>query len=71
MESMPPPVKLDNQFGAYNVSYKIENRSILLIRSYERNAGTFPAKDYTSFVDFYNKIYKADQARMVFVKKEE
>ncbi|MGE9311674.1 DUF3857 domain-containing protein [Niabella sp. CJ426] len=71
IESMPPPVKLNNQFGAYHVSYKIEGRSILLIRSYERNAGTFPAKDYTSFVDFYNKIYKADQARMVFVKKEE
>jgi hypothetical protein len=62
---------LNNQFGAYHVSYKIEDRSIVLLRSYERNAGRFPAKDYAAFVDFYNKIYKADQARMVFVKKEE
>lgn len=70
IESMPPPVKISNQFGAYSVTYKIEDSSILLLRHYERNAGTFPAKDYNSFVDFYNKIYKADQARMVFVKKE-
>ncbi|WP_394803628.1 DUF3857 domain-containing protein [Niabella hibiscisoli] len=71
IESMPPPVKLNTPFGAYNTTYKIEGRSILLVRNYERNAGTFPAKDYPDFVDFYNKIYKADQARMVFVKKEE
>ena len=63
-------MKHSNQFGAYSVTYKIEDSSILLLRHYERNAGTFPAKDYNSFVDFYNKIYKADQARMVFVKKE-
>lgn len=71
VESMPPPVTINNQFGAYNVHYKIENNSILLVRNYERNAGTFPAKVYPDFVDFYNRIYKADQARMVFVKNEE
>ncbi len=70
IESLPSPVTLSNAFGTYSVSYKIDGRSVLLVRHYERNAGTFPAKDYNSFVDFYNKIYKADQARMVFVKKE-
>lgn len=70
IESVPLPVALSNQFGAYHVTYKIAGRQVLLTRHYERNAGTFPAKDYPAFVDFYNSIYKADQARIVFVKKQ-
>ncbi|MCH5600378.1 hypothetical protein [Niabella ginsengisoli] len=70
VEAAPKPMKITNKFGNYSMDYKIDGNNILLQRVYERNSGLFPASDYKGFVDFYNQIYKADQAKMVFVKKE-
>ena len=70
VESMPAPVKISNQFGNYEINYQIKADQLQLIRSYERNSGRFPATDYADFVSFNNAIYKADNARIVWVKKE-
>ncbi|MFT4092560.1 MAG: DUF3857 domain-containing protein [Niabella sp.] len=70
IESMPKPLEISNKFGRYDISYNIDGNMIKMTRSYERNSGRFPASDYKEFVAFYNAIYKADNARMVFVKNE-
>lgn len=70
IEAMPKPLSISNRFGTYDISYNIDGSKIKMIRNYERNSGRFPASDYNSFVEFYNSIYKADQARMVFVKND-
>ncbi|WP_207632787.1 DUF3857 domain-containing protein [Foetidibacter luteolus] len=69
-EAVPKNVIIDNQFGRYSISYVIKDNLIELVRFYERNPARYPAKDYPDFVKFYNDIYKADRARIVFVKKE-
>lgn len=70
IESMPRPLSISNQFGKYAISYQINGTEIKAVRVYERNSGRFPASDYKEYVAFSNAIYKADNARMVFVKEE-
>jgi hypothetical protein len=68
-EAMPRDLSIKNKFGNYSISYKVSNDTITLLRTNERNAATFPAKDYDDLVKFSESIYKADRARIVLVKK--
>lgn len=70
VESLPPPVSIQSDFGSYAIQYEVKGTQVLLQRSYQRNDGVFATATYEKFVAFYNQIYKADQARMVFVKQE-
>jgi len=68
MESVPQDIKIHNQFGKYNCSYKLEGNRIVYLRELEQYSGRFPAKDFSELVKFNESIYKADRARMVLVK---
>jgi hypothetical protein len=70
VEAMPKDVSLSNQFGKYEIHFQVNDNKILLTRRYERNEGTFPAKDYPEMVRFYDEMFKADRSKIVFVKKE-
>lgn len=70
IEAMPKPVLLNNQFGSYHIYYSYKNATLQMVRTYERNAGRFPASDYKEYADFYNTIYKADRYRVVLIKKD-
>ena len=70
LEAMPKDVALNTKFGTYSISYKIKDNTVLMLRTDERSAATFPASDYNDLVTFYDAIYKADRSQLVFVKKE-
>ncbi len=70
LEAMPKDVMLNNRFGSYSILYKVKDNNVLVIRTDERAATTFPASDYNDLVTFYDAIYKADRSQLVFVKKE-
>ena len=70
LESVPQNVSLSNKFGTYMVTYNISPTSIQLIRLKERINNRFPASDYDELVKFYDAMFKADRAKIVFVKKE-
>ncbi len=70
LESIPQNIILNNRFGAYSVTYSITQNSIQLVRVKERTNSRFPANDYEELAKFYEAMYKADRARVVFVKKE-
>lgn len=70
VEAMPKDVIIKNKFGEYETRYKLDAESITLYRRYERSAARFPANDYKEMGTFYNDMFKADHARIVFVKKE-
>lgn len=69
VEAMPKPVAMENAFGMYKIQVSYKDGVINLTRFYERNDGTYPAADYKKMVDFFDAIYAADRARMVFVKE--
>ena len=70
-ESVPQPVNMETKFGKYSNSVKLNGNKIFYYRSMEQYSGRFPAKDYSSLVDFYDAIYKADRNKLVLVKKAE
>ena len=70
IEALPQNISLSNKFGSYKVSYNVTATNIQLIRSKERINSRFPASDYNELAKFYEDMYKADRARIVFVKKE-
>lgn len=63
-------VVIESKFGKYESSTKISGNTLFHYRSFERREGRFPASEYNSLVEFYDKIYTADRSRLVLVKDE-
>jgi transglutaminase-like putative cysteine protease len=70
VEAQPQNVSLSNKFGNYKVNYTVTANTIQLVRLQERLNSRYPASDYEALAKFYEAMYKADRARIVFVKKE-
>ncbi|MDD2792879.1 MAG: DUF3857 and transglutaminase domain-containing protein [Sediminibacterium sp.] len=69
-ESIPANVHLKTNFAEYNASFVVQSNQILFIRSESRNAVVLPANEYQQVVTYYDKVYRADKSRVVFVKKD-
>ena len=68
-ESVPANVALDTKFGSYGCSFKLSAGKIIYVRNLQKNGGNYPAADAVAMADFFQKIYTADRARLVFVKE--
>lgn len=69
-ESVPKNIRIENQFGSFEVSYKINEHSVEMIRSQTCERKILPASEYGELVKYFDAIYKTDHNRIVFVKKE-
>jgi hypothetical protein len=69
IESLPKDVSLHNQFGDFEMKFKVLNNQVEVVRTQARNIAEFPATAYPELVDYFDKIYKADHQSVVFVKK--
>ena len=69
LEAMPQDMTLSSKFGKYSSVIKLKDNKIYYYRNMEYYSGRFPAKDYPELVKFYDAAYKADRAKIVFVKK--
>lgn len=67
---MPKDVSINNNFGKYIITFKLDGNKINVLRVYERFAAKYQAKEYIDMVKFYYDIYKADRSKMVLLKKE-
>jgi hypothetical protein len=68
-EFLPQPVKLTSRFGEFEVSYSVDQGSILYIRKLKILKGRFPASSYNEMIEFYKGISKADSQKLVFLNK--
>lgn len=69
-ESIPHDLSISNKFGDYRFNIKIENDRLIYYRYLQQNASRYPPADYAGLVNFYEQLYKADNSRIVLVKKE-
>lgn len=69
-ESTPKNVLIQSQFGDYQIQYTIAENVISVMRLRIGNKQDFPPSEYPSLVKYYEEIYKADHARIVFVKND-
>jgi Transglutaminase-like superfamily. len=71
VEAMPKDESVNNKFGKYSIQCHVENNIIHLVRVHEQIANRLPASEYNDLVKFYDVMYKADHAKIVFVKQAE
>lgn len=69
-EAIAPTTNIDSKFGHYRASVKVENDRIVYSRQLEKYSGRWPAAAYADMVKFYEQLYRADNSRIVLVKKE-
>lgn len=69
-ESIPQDVALNSKFGNYQSALKINGNTIVYTRQIECFNGSFPPADFAALAKFYETIYKADRAKLVFVKNQ-
>ncbi|RYY70601.1 MAG: DUF3857 domain-containing protein [Chitinophagaceae bacterium] len=68
-ESLPKDVDLRMAHAAYKSSINIIPGKIIYTRLYTQNAAKIPAVKATELTNFFDNIYRADHARIVFVKE--
>jgi len=67
-ESLPKPVSIKTKFGEYQAKVEFVNNQLFYIRNFQLNKGQYPASDYSSFVDFFDKVTTADDMRCALIK---
>ena len=68
IKSLPESQEFASDFGSYRTIITSQGDSILYIRKQLQYDGIYPAKQYDEFIEFKNKIIKADQATVVLTK---
>ena len=68
-ESMPSAVSVKMPLAEYRSAVKVEASQIIYTRYYKQTTGSIKAADINVAAQFFDKIYKADRARIVFVKE--
>ena len=68
-EFLPQPVSIKSRFGEYEVTYKLDQNTLLYVRRVKMNKGEFPPESYPELVEFYKNINKADNSKIVFLSK--
>ena len=69
-EAIPKDLAIDSKFGEYRASIKVDNDKLIYYRYLQQSARRYPPADYAGLVNFYEQLYKADNSRIVLVKKE-
>jgi transglutaminase-like putative cysteine protease len=69
-EAVPKDVAIDSKFGSYRCTVRVNNDKLVYYRYLQQDARRFPPADYAALVNFYEQLYKADNSRIVLVKKE-
>ncbi|RYZ19863.1 MAG: DUF3857 domain-containing protein [Chitinophagaceae bacterium] len=70
VEAMPKAVQLRTAYGNYSTEYSVKGNQLHYVRRRECWPANFPASEWEQVRTFYNSIYKADRASIVFVKKQ-
>ena len=67
-ESQFTPIIIQSLFGSYSLSATIENNKLLIKRKLVINNQIQPKEKYTTLVDFFKSITKADKSKIVLIK---
>ena len=65
VRQLPEDVKIDSEFGEYQVRIKQDGEKIQYIRYLKTNKGHFPASAYSDLQKFYEEIIFADQRKVI------
>lgn len=66
IEAMPKATDLKHPFAEYHLSFEKKDNKILMIRTYEQNAGVYSAADFDKYQEMYNTI-KGEKEKLSIV----
>jgi hypothetical protein len=69
VEALPTDTNLQFSGAQYKSSLKIEDGKITYTRYFKQLAEKIPAAKIKELADFFDKVYKSDHARIVFIKE--
>ncbi len=67
-ESVPTALNISTNFSKYRSEILIQPNKVIYVRRYELQAGRIPAAKIKEMADFFDKVYKSDHSRIVFIK---
>ncbi|RYY53358.1 MAG: transglutaminase domain-containing protein, partial [Chitinophagaceae bacterium] len=70
IESMPPVTVIDNGICAYTTTTELKGNKLSYHRTLKYRGGNYPPEKFAEITGLFDKIYKADRSRIVFVKSE-
>ncbi len=68
-EFVPEPINFSSRFGEYEARYTFGQGKLLYTRKVKMVPGTHSADTYNELVEFFKKINKADNLKVVFITK--
>jgi hypothetical protein len=68
-EVLPSPMKFTSQFGEYESSLELNQGSVIYTRKLKIFKGEFAPELYEEYIEFYKKINRADNTKIVFQSK--
>jgi len=68
-ELVPKNISLTTPFGKFITSYEFKSGKLFYYRYLQTSQGKFPSEKAIAFKEFYDAIYSADHAKLVFKKK--
>ena len=69
VESIPPPVNLNDDFGTYRFEITLKNNTLHVYRNLQMNGIQLPSGRYGDVVNFLKKVYNSDHSKVVLVKE--
>jgi hypothetical protein len=70
LETMPLTLNEQTPYATYSSTVKVLENKIVYTRNFIQLSGKFAVTMYKSIATFYDKMYKADHGKIVFVKSE-
>ena len=71
IEALPENQNIKNKFGNYTIEIiKKDENTLLYKREFIINDGEFSIEDYSEYRDFYKKVSKFDNSKLVLIKKQ-
>ncbi len=70
LESMPKSIAVQSEFGEYSIDFLLKQNLIEMVRKFKRIQALLPKERYVEVQKFLETVRKADNSRLVLVKKE-
>ena len=67
-EFVPEDIHFKSAFGEYTATMEVEQGNLVYARRLQVRKGRFPASSFVDIKDFYQKVSKADRAKVVLAK---
>ncbi|HMQ03666.1 MAG TPA: DUF3857 domain-containing protein [Pyrinomonadaceae bacterium] len=68
IDEMPDPSSYETEFGKFDMTFKVEGRELVLVRSLDLNRAIVAPEKYDSVKNFFGRLHAAEQSPVVLIR---